>query len=393
MHSSRTFQIVGFPGSLPLSKLHQCCAKYVAVRLQIRQRSITLSSYVSSGAAIYEAACKLLLKELPVSVRLMGIRVSSFKPTSSSASQPQITALLGGKAPPAAPAGTGSVAAEAEGTAQPTDGPRASRAAAPVRNFCSSERAAAPARASMGTQAQGQVDHGDAGAASRAPSRTPHAAPAAPGDAQGAAGSSAAAWRLACPGAASGTALVGALAHPGAASGSAVARGLACPGAASNRVVAGGLDSGALTRGCSGTGIGGAAAEDGARSPTRRSTGAALDMTTDSPITEAADGPTVRCPECGSMVALAAMPEHEDWHVAQRLSAHVNGPGYIAAAEATPFARDGAGRGRKREAEKQGGRVQKRGEGGQRPRGTAQHTGKAVASAAMPGLRHFFTRR
>lgn len=68
--------------------------------MQVRTRSATLPQYVASKESLYAAACKLLAPELPISIRLMGIRVSNFKPSepAPSPSQPLLTTLL--SAPP-----------------------------------------------------------------------------------------------------------------------------------------------------------------------------------------------------------------------------------------------------------------------------------------------------
>jgi hypothetical protein len=56
---------------------------------------LTLPTFVSSKASIETAALRLLAPQLPVSVRLMGIRVSAFNvPSAGSASQPKLSAFL-----------------------------------------------------------------------------------------------------------------------------------------------------------------------------------------------------------------------------------------------------------------------------------------------------------
>eukprot|EP00475_Leptophrys_vorax_P008516 TRINITY_DN15518_c0_g2_i1.p1 TRINITY_DN15518_c0_g2~~TRINITY_DN15518_c0_g2_i1.p1 ORF type:complete len:573 (+),score=104.49 TRINITY_DN15518_c0_g2_i1:24-1742(+) len=60
----------------------------------VRQRSLTLPLYISTFEEIYANALKLLHKELPVRVRLMGLRLSSFK----DCSQPSIDSFFTAKA-------------------------------------------------------------------------------------------------------------------------------------------------------------------------------------------------------------------------------------------------------------------------------------------------------
>ena len=45
---------------------------------QVRTRAVTLGSHISAGADIRAEALRLLRMELPLELRLMGIRMSSF---------------------------------------------------------------------------------------------------------------------------------------------------------------------------------------------------------------------------------------------------------------------------------------------------------------------------
>ena len=81
--------------------------------LQVRTRSVTLPTYIASKASIEAAALRLLEPELPIAIRLMGIRVSSFSMPLPSASQPTLSAFMRGKR-----ADGGSDAAAAAATGQ-----------------------------------------------------------------------------------------------------------------------------------------------------------------------------------------------------------------------------------------------------------------------------------
>lgn len=47
--------------------------------MQIRTRATTLSKYIFSAEDIAAAALKLLKAELPITLRLLGIRLSNFQ--------------------------------------------------------------------------------------------------------------------------------------------------------------------------------------------------------------------------------------------------------------------------------------------------------------------------
>lgn len=56
-----------------MSSVHEACRS-----LQLKTRAITMSRYISSEQEIQEAALRLLRAELPIEVRLMGLRMSTF---------------------------------------------------------------------------------------------------------------------------------------------------------------------------------------------------------------------------------------------------------------------------------------------------------------------------
>jgi len=57
---------------------------------ETRSRSITLNKYWSKGEEIYTQARKLLTEEIPLDIRLMGVRMSGFKESIASDKQPLI---------------------------------------------------------------------------------------------------------------------------------------------------------------------------------------------------------------------------------------------------------------------------------------------------------------
>ena len=67
--------------------------------LQLKTRAVTLGRYISSEEEIQEAALKLLRAELPVEVRLMGLRMSSFYQPVPEPGQKSLQTFLKGPSP------------------------------------------------------------------------------------------------------------------------------------------------------------------------------------------------------------------------------------------------------------------------------------------------------
>ena len=55
-----------------------CCSLADGSMPQVRTRAVTMGSHISAGADIRAEALRLLRMELPLELRLMGIRMSSF---------------------------------------------------------------------------------------------------------------------------------------------------------------------------------------------------------------------------------------------------------------------------------------------------------------------------
>ncbi|KAK6159198.1 hypothetical protein DH2020_006512 [Rehmannia glutinosa] len=71
----------GFRGRTLTLKLKTSCLRYswcIAASLGVRTRAVTLPNYICSSEDIMKHATKLLKAELPVSLRLMGLRMSHF---------------------------------------------------------------------------------------------------------------------------------------------------------------------------------------------------------------------------------------------------------------------------------------------------------------------------
>ena len=250
---------------------------------QVRTRSITLPTFVSSKESLEAAALKLLSAELPIAIRLMGIRVSHFRlPPAASASQPTLAALVQPR----------TAAAPGAAVANPSQRGTTAPAERDADKGCIAADVVEPATAqggdaaAMRDDARACVDICEFAEASNAPARCAHAGD--PGvDAQAA---------------------VQAEPHDASANAADAACAPAPPLSAASLLAA----DDELP-----------APDEACRVPDE------LQQHTE-PV------PTARhqdvCARCGAHIPQAQMQEHIDWHVAQELSAMVNGPGYMAPA-------------------------------------------------------------
>ena len=56
-----------------------CECAHRTVTFEVRSKSVTLAKFTSDADVITQAAVELLRKELPVSLRLMGVRMTHFE--------------------------------------------------------------------------------------------------------------------------------------------------------------------------------------------------------------------------------------------------------------------------------------------------------------------------
>ena len=262
---------------------------------------MTLPTYIWSQQSIEAAALKLLAKELPIEIRLMGIRVSAFRSCPTTPSQPKLEALLAPR-----PDGGGGVVGP-EGGAERGDSAQLgdARGVDPETAACAHDSGAACAGASEGPMEQVSPSSGQGAQEPAATSRC-----------------AARPVRAGVPTASDGLAWVVHNAYPssGTCAADASAQLPRSAGALPDALPQAGDCSlnpapiGAAAVVCSGQAHD---ANEGDVHTLERST-ASVDA--------------VVCSECGAQIARAGEQEHMDWHVAQRLSAAVNGPGYISGA-------------------------------------------------------------
>lgn len=268
--------------------------------MQVRTRAVTLPTFVSSQESIEAAALKLLARELPIEVRLMGIRVSAFRSCPATPSQPKLETLLAPRA--------GARDADAGGEAEVADVPAAEHdAAAPTQLFGAqvSEQVASTGGPAAGCAVANTLGPRDLQPSLSVPEQQP-VAPRCPEEpARG--GIIAAAGPIAAASGAQSVcdATVGLPGHPAGASGDASTRLGQHAHTSPHNAAAGAAGAAAVV------------SVGQAHDAHRRGEGSVA----------AAD--EFVCSECGRAVARADEQEHMDWHVAQRVSAAVNGAGYI----------------------------------------------------------------
>lgn len=87
--------------------------------MQVRTRAVTLPQHINSSSAIHLAALRLLRAEMPIEIRLMGLRMSNFLEILLEPGQRSISGFVHA-ALPAEPSNTHSAAEAASGEHAPT---------------------------------------------------------------------------------------------------------------------------------------------------------------------------------------------------------------------------------------------------------------------------------
>lgn len=322
----------------------------------MRTRSITLPTYISSKECIEAAALRLLEPELPIEIRLMGIRVSQFDTPSVSASQPRLDTFVKPRPARTVPAPAG-VDRDAAASGQED----ADRGAGQLD--IDAERTGEAAAALAGGRNSRADDVEDYGMHEHSDLRSCevlHSTTSRPGHDATVAAQRDGHLRLQSEGSgcADEAGPVAAADAPAAEDG-----GMRVCAAGSSACAAQAPVPGIPAR--------------APLLPKGPANGA-------EPEPSEATGPGVRvCPKCGQSFSEVAWQEHADWHVAAELSTVVNGAGYLESRSRVSSGARGT-QAREREVERQSG------DGAEPQKRRRQSATPAPQSAKPRGLRAFF---